>query len=443
MTHIIKGANIPVPAGLLRVAVCRRNVPGTPSVDASALLLDAVGRVRGDADLVFFNQPAHPSGAVRHAGNGEGGGQLAEWLELDLPRIEPAVQRVLIAGSCDGGVFGAVPGLAVQALAGDGAVVAHYEVTDASSETAFVLGEFYRRNGEWKFRAVGQGYSSGLAGLATDFGIAVAGTGTGTAGPVPTAPLPTAPLPTAPPSTGHVPAAPIPTRPLPTATPVSKAAGTPAPPVTLVWDTAPAAPDPFSSLTPDFQPFVRSGRGNDVLTVDVPIPPGPVIVEVWKDGTGWLAAHTLTRRNKDDELLVNTTVTDFRGRVLTMHQGDRPLRLRIQTDHAWTVAVRPLSVIRRLGTGLQGFGPEVLGYTGPAADLLVEYAGKEGLGDGDGNLTLWIIETESEDLSDRDLLLNKIGRRRETVALPDGPLLMLFHADGPWQLTARPLPSFD
>jgi tellurite resistance protein TerA len=62
VTHITKGANTPVPAGLLRVAVCRRNVPGTPAVDASALLLDAVGKVRGDADLVFYNQPAHPSG---------------------------------------------------------------------------------------------------------------------------------------------------------------------------------------------------------------------------------------------------------------------------------------------------------------------------------------------------------------------------------------------
>ncbi|MDT9699692.1 TerD family protein [Streptomyces sp. P17] len=63
-----------------------------------------------------------------------------------------------------------MPGLAAQTVAPDGSIVAHYEVTDAASETAFVLGEFYRRNGEWKFRAVGQGYDPGLAGLATDFG---------------------------------------------------------------------------------------------------------------------------------------------------------------------------------------------------------------------------------------------------------------------------------
>ncbi|WP_093800831.1 TerD family protein [Streptomyces sp. Wb2n-11] len=173
MTHITKGANIPVPSELLRVAVCRQNVAGAPTVDASALLLDANGKVRGDADLVFYNQPHHPSGTVRHLGTDEGNGQLAEWLEADLPRLGPEVQRVVIAGSCDGGVFGSVPGLYVQVLTGGGAPVALYAVNDATTETAFVIGEFYRRGGGWKFRAVGQGYASGLAGLATDFGSAV------------------------------------------------------------------------------------------------------------------------------------------------------------------------------------------------------------------------------------------------------------------------------
>ncbi|WP_406417340.1 TerD family protein [Streptomyces sp. NBC_00873] len=158
-------------------------------MDAAALMLDATGTVRGDADIVFHGQPAHPSGAVRHVGTGEGGGQLAEWLELDLLRIEPAVQRVLIAGSCDGGVFGQVPGLYAQVVSVDGAVVAHYDVTDASSETVFVLGEFYRREGAWKFRAVGQGYDSGPAGLATDVGAVVAEAAVpvapSTSGPVP------------------------------------------------------------------------------------------------------------------------------------------------------------------------------------------------------------------------------------------------------------------
>ncbi|WP_327428765.1 TerD family protein [Streptomyces sp. NBC_01236] len=409
MTIITKGANTPVPAGMLRVAVCRRNVPGTPAVDASALLLDAAGKVRGDADLVFYNQPAHPSGAVRHVGTAEGGGQLAEWLELDLPRVEPDVQRVVIAGSCDGGTFGAVPGLAVQALNGDGTVVAHYEVTDASSETAFVLGEFYRRNGEWKFRAVGQGYASGLAGLATDFGIAVEGAEA--TAPVPTpapAPAPTPTLVTAP--------APAPARP--------------------PQDTAPHA------FGPDFQPYVQQGQGNGVVSVDMPIPPGPVIVEVWHEGEGYFGMHTLNRRNKDDDLVYNTTLEDFRGRALVRPPEGRALRLRVEADNDWTVRVQPLSVVRELGSAaLRGYGPEVVAYRGPAADIDVVFEGDE---DGGGYFGLSCLEADKlHNLNSADLLINDTDRLRQTVPVPDGPLLLLLEADGPWRLTARPVPSFD
>ncbi|MFF4542965.1 TerD family protein [Streptomyces sp. NPDC001406] len=406
MTHITKGANTPVPAGPLRVAVCRRNVPGTPVVDASALLLDAAGKVRGDADLVFYNQPAHPSGAVRHTGAGEGDGMLAEWLEVDLPRVEPEIQRVLIAGSCDGGVFGQVPGLYVQAVTADGAPAVHYAVTDASSETAFVLGEFYRRNGGWKFRAVGQGYASGLAGLATDFGIAVEEPAPA---PAPVPPPPT--VPTAPPAAAH---------------------------------PSPAAPQdavPYS-FGPEFPPYLQRGRGNGVVSVDAPLPPGPVIVEARHEGDGYFGMHTLTRRNKDDELLYNSTLRDFRGRAFVLPPADRPLRLRVEADHDWTVSVQPLSVARRIGQGpLSGYGPEVIAYTGTAADLDVDFAGDE---DGGGYFGLKCLEARYLTRPDEyDLLVNDTDPFRQTVPLPDGPLLLLLEADGPWQLTARPLPVFD
>ncbi|WP_253195431.1 TerD family protein [Streptomyces sp. JHA26] len=425
MTHITKGANTPVPAALLRVAVCRQSVPGAPTVDASALLLDAADKVRGDADLVFYNQPAHPSGAVRHAGTAEGGGQFTEWLEVDLPRVEPAVQRVLIAGSCDGGVFGQVPGLHVQALTADGAVVAHYAVNDARNETAFVLGEFYRRNGQWKFRAVGQGYASGLAGLATDFGIAVAEpvppvTATAVAVPAPTpAPAP-APAPTIA-ASAPVPAAAHP------AAPSSVTA-----PVAAPTDAVP------HSFGPDFPPYTQRGQGNGVVSVDAPLPPGPVVVEVWHQGEGYFGMHTLTRRNKDDDLLFNSTLRDFRGRVLVQPPKDRPLRLRVEADNDWTVLVQPLSVLRRLGPGpLSGYGPEVVAYTGPMADLDVDFAGDE---DGGGYFGLWSLEaSQLHDLDDRDMLVNDTDRLRQTVPITDGPLLLLLEADGAWQLGARPL----
>ncbi|MFD5256803.1 TerD family protein [Streptomyces bobili] len=168
-----KGSNVPVPTTALRVEVGRRSGPGVPDADASALLLIG-GKVRSDADFVFYNQPGHSSGAVRHEGKQDTGGRVTDTLIVDLARVEPAIETVVLAASADGGTFGQVPDLAVEVRdAGANTVVARYDATGATVETAFVLGEFYRRQGAWKFRAVGQGYDSGLAGLATDYGITV------------------------------------------------------------------------------------------------------------------------------------------------------------------------------------------------------------------------------------------------------------------------------
>lgn len=168
-----KGSNVPVPTTALRVELGWRSGPGVPDADASALLLVG-GKVRSDADFVFYNQPAHSSGAVRHEGKRDAGGQVTDSIHVDLARVEPAIETVILAASADGGSFGRVPGLYIEVKdAAQGTVVARFDSTGADVETAFVLGEFYRRQGAWKFRAVGQGYSSGLEGLATDYGITV------------------------------------------------------------------------------------------------------------------------------------------------------------------------------------------------------------------------------------------------------------------------------
>ncbi|MFJ9861927.1 TerD family protein [Streptomyces albogriseolus] len=168
-----KGSNTPVPATALRVDVGWRSGPGVPDADASALLL-AAGKVRSDGDFVFYNQPAHASGAVRHEGKRQNGGRVTDTLLVDLTRVEPGIETVILAASSDGGAFGQVPDLFIEVKdAANGAVAARFDSAGATTETAFVLGEFYRRQGAWKFRAVGQGYSSGLEGLATDYGITV------------------------------------------------------------------------------------------------------------------------------------------------------------------------------------------------------------------------------------------------------------------------------
>ncbi|MEU0282471.1 TerD family protein [Streptomyces sp. NPDC006195] len=189
---MLKGANLPVQARAVRVELGWRSGPGVPDVDASALLLVS-GKVRSDADFVFYNQPAHTSGAVRHEGKKTGPDGVTDTLAVDLARVEPAVERIVVAASADGGSFGRVPGLRVRVLdAASGTEIARYESQDATVETAFLLGELYRRQGSWKFRAVGQGYGSGLAGLATDFGISVDEPAPRTA---PAAPAPVRPAP--------------------------------------------------------------------------------------------------------------------------------------------------------------------------------------------------------------------------------------------------------
>ncbi|MFD7719549.1 TerD family protein [Streptomyces sp. NPDC059814] len=171
---MLKGTNVPVAAQAVRVELGWRSAPGTPDVDASALLLLGSGKVRSDADFVFYNQPAHASGAVRHEGKRVNGGAATDSLTVDLTRVEPLIDRIVVAASADGGTFGGVAGLYVRITdTANGSELARFDSTDATVETAFILGELYRRQGSWKFRAVGQGYGTGLEGLATDFGISV------------------------------------------------------------------------------------------------------------------------------------------------------------------------------------------------------------------------------------------------------------------------------
>ncbi|MET9659049.1 TerD family protein [Streptomyces sp. NPDC006510] len=170
---MLKGANVPVAAQAVRVELGWRTSPGTPDVDGSALLLVS-GKVRSDADFVFYNQPSHASGAVRHEGKRTAGDGMTDNLAVDLARVESAIDRVVLAASADGGTFGRVTGLYVRITdAASGREIARFDSADATIETAFILGELYRRQGAWKFRAVGQGYDTGLEGLATDFGISV------------------------------------------------------------------------------------------------------------------------------------------------------------------------------------------------------------------------------------------------------------------------------
>lgn len=238
---MLKGSNVPVPAPQVRVELGWQAAPGTPDVDASALLLVS-GKVRDDGDFVFYNQAAHASGAVRHDGKRSSGGAMTDSLTVALASVEPAVDTVVLAASADGGPFGSVPGLHIRVLdAASGAEIARFDSRDAGPETAFVLGELYRRQGAWKFRAVGQGYDTGLAGLATDFGISVEE-------PAPQQPATSAaapaPAPAPAPAMGTPPPAPPMAPPVAPAPPMAPPSMAPPPPVPLPPAPAPGMPPP-------------------------------------------------------------------------------------------------------------------------------------------------------------------------------------------------------
>nr|WP_165818188.1 TerD family protein [Frankia canadensis] len=149
--------------------------------DVSVLLLGDDGKVRSNDDLVFYNQPAGAGGAVRLRGKTSSVEDrvttFTDVVEIDMDDVPDSVDRIILAASLDGGDglgFGCLEYLRVRLLRGsDATELLRFDVTDASIETAFVLGEVYRRIGQWKFRAIGQGYAMGLSALVTDYGVEV------------------------------------------------------------------------------------------------------------------------------------------------------------------------------------------------------------------------------------------------------------------------------
>jgi stress response protein SCP2 len=155
-----KGANAPLPSGPVSV-----DVTASAPVDISALLVTATGKVRGDADFVFYNQPEAPG--VRYRPDG---------VDVEPGAVDPQIECVTVTASLDGrgpATFGALGRLQLDIRVA-GAPVASFEPDGLGAETALLCVEIYRRGPAWKVRAVGQGYADGLAGIATNFGISVA-----------------------------------------------------------------------------------------------------------------------------------------------------------------------------------------------------------------------------------------------------------------------------
>lgn len=189
MTAMTPGSNVPLPA--TRVTV---DVAAPVRLDVSGLLLAADGKVRSDDDFIFYNQPAGPGVTYR-----SGGGSAPDSITVDTGAVPPDIEKIVVTASPDaaGQTFQGIEPTATIRDADGGAVVASFTPPGLGAETALVVVEIYRRNGQWKARAVGQGYANGLAGIATDFGVTVEEP----AQPVSAPPVPrTPPAPQAPPA---------------------------------------------------------------------------------------------------------------------------------------------------------------------------------------------------------------------------------------------------
>jgi tellurium resistance protein TerD len=189
--NLVKGGNISltkVAPGLVRAGVGLGWDPRTTDgaafdLDASAILLNSAGKALSDHNFVFYGNLADPTGAVEHQGDnitGVGEGD-DETINVDLSLLQPDVMRIVVVASIyDADArrqnFGQVADAYIRVYdlddPHDDAKVVKFDLgEDASTETALVFGELYRHDADWKFRAIGQGYSSGLAGVIADYGL--------------------------------------------------------------------------------------------------------------------------------------------------------------------------------------------------------------------------------------------------------------------------------
>ncbi|GAB3391876.1 TerD family protein [Azotobacter armeniacus] len=180
MTTLAPGANAPLAQSPLTATVSFTPVAGA-DLDVSAFLLGANGKARGDADMCFYGQTSVANGAVQLSLSESG----RVVFSLNLDRLDASVEKVALTATIyeNKARFAAFPHLTLIVTGGIEAPIP----TQGMQETALILGEFYRRQGAWKFRCVAQGFAGGLKPLATHFGVEIAAP-TASPAPAPTAP---------------------------------------------------------------------------------------------------------------------------------------------------------------------------------------------------------------------------------------------------------------
>ncbi|MET9377537.1 TerD family protein [Streptomyces sp. NPDC002992] len=468
MTQIIKGENLPVPGQAWRIEVVRRAPgDGVPEVAASALLLDATGKA-------VWQLVLERAGVVDD--------RFADRLDLDTERFGPDIRRIVIVAVGQNGTLGQVPGLSVRTLsAATGERLALYEIDDATTETALILGEYYRRDGGWKFRAVGEGYDAGLRALAEDFGISVPAPAPG--GPVPVE-LPRGAVGKSPGAaadtergqgtgsaqcqgygggsgltkgeaealgpgsrTPHALAQAL-AQAQSEAQTGAQAQSSPQTPsrrpgaIPVVPSPAPS-PDAVAAaaaLGGEFEDIVYSGRGSAKFAMDTTPPPGYVLVDFARTGKGFFDLDSIDWDGREAvDLGSSDTSHRFERRVMWC-DNLYPLRFRVDCGDSdeWTIVIRPVSTVRELGEAATGRGSEVLLHTGPAGELVSRLRPTEATGS--VRVEGYKPRRPGTPATYPVPLANESGRSpRDARVLPEGPLLVaVVQGAGDWSLEVRP-----
>lgn len=177
MHEMVKGANVGLSAlsedvGSVMVRLSWSSPSGEGDADVSVLLLTADGKVRGDGDFYFYNNPVAADGSVQLLGKAPTADGNEDRITFDLTAIADDAERIVVAASrYEGARFSDLHDLCLTLADGAGESLLRFSIENPGEVGALLFGELYRRGGDWKFRAIGQGYESGLAGLATDFGV--------------------------------------------------------------------------------------------------------------------------------------------------------------------------------------------------------------------------------------------------------------------------------
>lgn len=162
--NLMPGGNAPVSSQTLTVRVL-----SGATVDVSAFRLYASGKVRGDTDMVFYGQPVTDDSTIRLSGQG-----VNTEFSVNLQAISPDVQKIAFTATCDGNqTISQLRSLSIQVELNGNVLMKGDVETQGRQEAALILGELYRRNTEWKFRFVAQGFNGGLKPLAEHFGVVV------------------------------------------------------------------------------------------------------------------------------------------------------------------------------------------------------------------------------------------------------------------------------